>query len=238
MLAFRSALFFILLIVATLVIGLPIALFGFLLPRYISNGAASLWGWVALKLMALLCGLRYDIKGSEHIPSGGRVIMSKHQSAWETIALRHILPGNQSWVLKQELLKIPVFGWSLAATKQIAIDRGAGRKALSMVVSQGSERLAAGDNVIIFPEGTRTPPGQRGKYNAGGAMLAVKAQADIVPMAHNAGVFWRGKDWKLRPGTIQVVFGPPIHPDGKKASALNAEVEEAIEAMQADLPTT
>lgn len=236
MLALRSALFFLLFAVATLIIGLPVALFGFLLPRSVSNGAAGIWGWTALKLMSLICGLRYSVEGSENIPSGGHVIMAKHQSAWETISLRHILTGNQSWVLKQELLKIPVFGWSLAAMKQIAIDRSAGRKALTMVVNQGTDRIAAGDNVIIFPEGTRTPPGERGKYNAGGAMLAVKAGVPIIPMAHNAGVFWRGKDWKLRPGSIQVVFGAPISSEGKKASALIREVEDAIETLQATLP--
>jgi 1-acyl-sn-glycerol-3-phosphate acyltransferase len=148
------------------------------------------------------------------------------------------LPRSQAWVLKRELMWIPVFGWALAAVKPIAIDRKAGRKAMKQVVEQGQACLAEGRNVIIFPEGTRTAPGERRRYNAGGALLAAKAEVPVIPIAHNAGVFWARRGLKKHPGTIQVVIGEPIPTEGKHASDIMAEIEAWIEGVQETLPMT
>ena len=131
--------------------------------------------------------------------------MSKHQSAWETIALRGIIGGNQSWVLKRELMWIPFFGWAIAIMEPIAINRKAGRKAVVQVIRQGSDYLARGNKVILFPEGTRTAPGTKGRYKLGGALLAEATGRPVVPVCHNAGVFWRRRDIRKYPGMIDVV---------------------------------
>ncbi len=162
--------------------------------------------------------------GLENLPNTPSVILSKHQSAWETIAFQTIFPP-QAWVLKRELLWIPFFGWGLAATRPIAIDRSQGVRALDSVVKQGIQRIEEGRWVVVFPEGTRTAPGEKGRYNPGGAMLASKAQVPVVPVAHNAGEFWPRRGFIKKPGTITVSIGPPIETKGRKAKQINAEAE-------------
>jgi 1-acyl-sn-glycerol-3-phosphate acyltransferase len=156
------------------------------------------------------------------------VVLAKHQSAWETLAFQEIFPPLV-WVLKRELLRIPFFGWGLAMTSPIAIDRAAGKEALKQVTDQGKDRLAKGLWVVIFPEGTRHKPGAKGKFNIGGAFLAAHSGATVLPVAHNAGEFW-GKNAFLRhPGTITVSIGKPIEAAGMKAAELNSQVESWIE---------
>lgn len=150
----------------------------------------SLWARCMLWWLRISCGLSFAVKGRENIPNSPSIILCKHQSAWETLALQLIFPP-QVWVLKRSLLRIPFFGWALALTSPIAINRAAGREALKQLVSQGKDRLAKQFWVVIFPEGTRTAPGERGKYHIGGAWLATHTQTQVVPVAHNAGVFWR-----------------------------------------------
>ena len=186
----------------------------------------------------VLCDLGYRLHGAENLPQGPCIVMSKHQSTWETIALRGLLRPQQSWVLKIELTRIPVFGWGLRFARSIAIDRSAGRRAVFMVTEQGIERLAEGRCVIIFPEGTRTAPGERRKYGLGGGVLAERSGFDVVPIAHNAGVFWRRRGVKKYPGTIQVVVGKPIPVNGRKAAEIMRDVEDWIETTQASLPMT
>jgi 1-acyl-sn-glycerol-3-phosphate acyltransferase len=236
MVALRSLVYFVLMALSILLFGLPLAVLGWLMPMSWRHGIGNAWGLANLWLMKSVCGLTYTIKGMEYIPKGGAIIMSKHQSAWETIALRGLLPKTQAWVLKRELMWIPVFGWAMAVVHPIAIDRKAGRKAIREIIEQGKARLAESRNVIIFPEGTRTAPGQRHRYGIGGGLLAEKARAPVIPIAHNAGVFWARRGLRKYPGTIQVVVGAPIVTDGKTAAQIMTEVEEWIEGVQAQLP--
>ena len=182
-----------------------------------------------LFLLWHLCGLRYRIIGAENIPKTPSIVLSKHQSAWETLAFQEIFPP-QVWVLKKELLRIPFFGWGLAMTSPIAIDRSAKKKALEQIVEQGKDRLKQGFWIVVFPEGTRIPPGQRGKYRIGGAWLATHTNVPVVPVAHNAGEFWGRNSFVKHPGTITVSIGQPIDPTGMEAGELNAQVEAWIEA--------
>lgn len=195
------------------------------LTRYrIISGYARLM----MKLAHWICGIRYRVLGAERIPGAPSIILSKHQSAWETIAFQVIFPP-QVWVLKRELLRVPFLGWGLAMTSPIAIDRDAGRKALKQTLEQGRDRLARGFWVVIFPEGTRVAPGERGKYQIGGAWLAVHTGAPVVPVAHNAGEFWGRKAFLKRPGTVTVSIGEPIDPRGVSAQELSRRVEDWIE---------
>jgi 1-acyl-sn-glycerol-3-phosphate acyltransferase len=161
--------------------------------------------------------------------------MCKHQSAWETLAIQLIFPA-QVWILKRELLWLPIYGWGLASMQPIAIDRGSAIKSFRQIVKQGCDRLAEGLWVVIFPEGTRVAPGQSKKYLPGGGMLAEKSGAMIVPVAHNAGYFWPRNSIAKKPGIIQMVIGPAIDPHGKTAAEIMAEVEEWIENTVNELP--
>lgn len=181
-----------------------------------------------LFLLRNLCGIRYQIIGAENIPKTPSIVLSKHQSAWETLAFQKIFPP-QVWVLKKELLRIPFFGWGLAMTSPIAIDRSAKKKALEQIVEQGKDRLKQGFWIVIFPEGTRIPPGQRGKYRIGGAWLATHTNTLVVPVAHNAGELWGRNSFIKYPGTITVSIGEPIDPTGMEPGELNAQVEAWIE---------
>ncbi|MFA7632574.1 MAG: lysophospholipid acyltransferase family protein [Thiohalomonadaceae bacterium] len=187
--------------------------------------------------LAITCKLHYRISGQENIPSNTAIILAKHQSAWETFALQLIFPP-QTWVLKRSLFYIPIFGWGLMMLKAIGIDRAAGRKALQQVVQQGTARLNEGIWVVIFPEGTRTAPGERRKYNIGAAVLAKKSGYPIVPVAHNAGVFWPRNSILKHAGTIDVVIGPVIYPTGKGSAEINDLAESWIEATQLRLDST
>lgn len=182
-----------------------------------------------LFMLRTICGLHYRVIGQENIPDCPSIILSKHQSAWETLALQQIFPP-QVWVLKKELLRIPFFGWGLAMTNPIAIDRSAGKAALEQIVEQGRERLRQKFWIVVFPEGTRVPPGSKGKYRIGGAWLAAHTGASIVPVAHNAGEFWGKNSFVKNPGVITVSVGKPINPDGIEPAVLIAQVEAWIEA--------
>jgi 1-acyl-sn-glycerol-3-phosphate acyltransferase len=229
----RSSLF---LLVQSLTAGLFgfLSLFLFFLPPVRRNRLIASWAHFMMWLARLLVGIRYKVTGLEHLPAGPAVILAKHQSAWETIAFQVIFPPV-CFVLKRELLRIPFFGWGLAMTSPIAIDRGAGREALKQIEAQGKARLAAGLWVVTFPEGTRIAPGQKGNYQIGGAWLAAKAGAPVVPVAHNAGRFWGKQAFLKHPGEIQVVIGPAIATVGRKPTEVNAEVEAWIEAEMARL---
>ncbi|MCG6968006.1 MAG: 1-acyl-sn-glycerol-3-phosphate acyltransferase [Chromatiaceae bacterium] len=236
MILLRSLIYFAAMVISAAVFGLLIALLGAFLPGRYSDVMATLWGKVNLWLQRVICNLRYQIAGVENLPDGPCIIMSKHQSTWETIGLRGILRPEQSWVLKQELMRLPIFGWGLRFAKSIPIDRSAGRRSVLKVVEQGKQRLDEGRYVMIFPEGTRTAPGERRKYGVGGGVLAERTGAKVIPIAHNAGVFWRRRGVKKFPGTIQVVIGPAIESHGRKAVEIMRDVEEWIEARQAELP--
>lgn len=227
MLILRSLLFYLgmILFLCLLLPFMPLAL---VVPYRARYWLLTRWGRTTLWWLALTCNLRSRVVGREHIPPGPAIIMAKHQSAWETLAFQSIFPP-QTWVLKRSLLWIPILGWGLALLHSIAIDRSAGRKALQQVVEQGTDRLQRGIWVIVFPEGTRTLPGQRGKYNIGGAILAKKSGHPVVPVAHNAGEFWPRNGFIKHPGIITIAIGPALQPEDHSAAELTHAVEQWIE---------
>jgi 1-acyl-sn-glycerol-3-phosphate acyltransferase len=194
------------------------------------------WGLFAIWWLRHTCKLDFRVEGRENIPEGTAIILAKHQSAWETIAMQQIFPP-QTWVLKRELFWIPFFGWGLAMMRPVGIDRAAGKRALKQVITQGTQRLKDGLWMVIFPEGTRTAPGERQRYAIGGAMLAEKSGFPVVPVCHNAGEFWPKKGFLKKPGTITLVIGPTIDTHGKRATAINSEVEEWIESTYQRIST-
>jgi 1-acyl-sn-glycerol-3-phosphate acyltransferase len=222
---------------SVLLFGLPIVLFGRLVRDPWLARAGCLWGRSVLWLLRVICRLDFRVAGLENLETGPGIIYSKHQSAWETIALRAILPPRQTWVLKRELIWVPIFGWALAMFKPITIDRSAGRKAIRKLLDQGLHALAQGRWIIIFPEGTRVAPGERSTYGIGGAVLAEKSGRPLIPVAHNAGVFWGRRSLLKHPGVIDVVIGPPIAAQGRRAGEINQAAATWIEAQVERLPT-
>lgn len=194
----------------------------------------KLWARSMMYWARWICGIKYKVHGKENLPAGPAIIMSKHQSAWETMAFQKIFPP-QVWVLKRELFYLPFFGWALALTQPIAINRSDGFRALDQVVKQGIARLKAGLWVVIFPEGTRRAFGEKGKYASGGGLLAAKSGYPVVPVAHNAGRYWPRRGFIKKPGTIQVHIGPVIEPAGKTAKQITQEVEDWIEGKMKEL---
>jgi len=194
------------------------------------------WCRIVAAMVRYIGGIRIEISGLENRPEQPGVVIAKHQSAWETLSL---LPWfyPQSWVLKRELLRIPVFGWGLARLDTIAIDRRATRESLRQVVRQGRDKLRQGRWVVIFPEGTRVAPGERGRYQQGGALLACQAGVAVTPVAHNAGEHWPRRGLRLFPGTIRVEIGPAIPTAGRSPAAVNQEAEAWIEAAMERIST-
>ncbi|MDN5752575.1 MAG: 1-acyl-sn-glycerol-3-phosphate acyltransferase [Nitrosospira sp.] len=201
----------------------------FPLPPLTRYRVTSGWAHLMLFLLRVVCGIRYRVIGAEHIPQTPSIVLSKHQSAWETLAFQQIFPP-QVWVLKKELLRVPFFGWGLAMTSPIAIDRSSGKAALKQIVEQGKNRLQQGFWIVIFPEGTRIAPGKKGKYRIGGAWLATHTVVPVIPVAHNAGEFWGKNAFVKLPGTITVSIGAPMDPAGLEPDDFNAKVEAWIEA--------
>jgi 1-acyl-sn-glycerol-3-phosphate acyltransferase len=229
----RSLLFYLGLLVITPIFSV-IAILLVPLNNVTRSRIASGWAYCTVYWLKLTCNLSVSVQGHEHIPDHPSIVLCKHQSAWETIALQTIFPP-QIWVMKRELLMIPFLGWAFMALAAIPIDRSAGREALKKLVANGKDRLARGLWVVIFPEGTRTAPGQRAKYHVGGAWLAAHTQSTVVPVAHNAGRYWRKNSFIKYPGTIQVVIGPPIETAGMKPDEVNQRVEAWIEAEMQSL---
>jgi 1-acyl-sn-glycerol-3-phosphate acyltransferase len=197
-------------------------------PMRLRFSIIAVWHCLFMALCRTVLGLRYQVVGRENIPAKPSVILSKHQSAWETVALQAVFPPLV-FVLKKSLMMIPFLGWAFIAVKMISIDRQAGKDALRQVVDQGCERLKAGYWVVIFPEGTRIAPGQSRRFKSGGAHLAVNAGALAVPVAHNAGEFWAKNAFVKKPGMITVSIGPPIDPTGRSADEVTTLAEQWIE---------
>ncbi|MEJ2608621.1 MAG: lysophospholipid acyltransferase family protein [Candidatus Thiodiazotropha sp.] len=233
----RSLLFFTFMIITTVVIAGIGSLIGWAIPHRHIHIIDNSWSRVNLWGLKVICGLSYRLQGIENIPKQSCIVFAKHQSAWETIALIHIISGPKSWVMKRELLLVPFFGWVLRYFKPIAINRKSGRKAVDQIVEQGIERLKEGSNVFIFPEGTRVAPGTRRRYGIGGAILAEKSGFPVLPVAHNAGVFWRRRDIRKYPGVIDVCIGPLIPSEGRSASEINKQAEDWIETTVEKLPS-
>jgi len=205
-----------------------IAIFTLVLPVNLAMRIVSGWAWSVTWLLKVICNLKHEVIGIEHIPDEPVIFACKHQSAWETIALQTIIPPA-AWILKRELLWIPIFGWGLACIKPIAINRGDRKAALASVLEQGARAHASGRHILVFPEGTRTAYGSSAKYKQGVARLALKTGAKIVPIAHNAGKFWPKQSIMKKSGTIQVVIGEAFTPQSDNLSEITEEVRDWIE---------
>lgn len=174
-------------------------------------------------------GVRYKVLGLEHLPSAHCVVISNHQSSWETFFLASLLNPNSS-LLKKELLEMPFFGKALAMVDPIAIERDKPTLALKQLIQQGKDRLERGRWVIVYPEGTRVAPGEKVDFSPGGVLLAMKTGVDIVPIAHNAGTVWKNGGLRQAAGEITVVIGPPIAVANKSREELLQETENWIRA--------
>lgn len=229
----RSLLFLVLMAAATppFAVGvLGAGLFSYPAAYVVARG----WCRVVLWLLERICGLGYRVHGAEHMPTASCVVYLKHQSAWETLAELLIFP-RQCWVLKRELLRVPFFGWALAALRPIAIDRGARTAAVKQVIEQGRQRLADGIWVMIFPEGTRMPAGRTRRYGLSGALLAIESGHPILPVAHNAGDFWARRSLLKRRGTIDLIIGAPVDTAGRTPEDVNGEIQAWIEGQMAQI---
>lgn len=226
----RSVVYTVLLFAVTIVFGV-IVLVSALLPLSIEQRYVipRTWGLLLTWLAKVICGLGYTIEGHENLPQRPFISLWKHSSVWETLAQMFVVPPA-AWSLKREVIWIPIVGWAVSTFKPIAIHRGGGHSAVNQVVAQGRERLAAGLGVIVYPEGTRVPPGQTRKYGVSGALLACATGTPVVPIAHNSGQFWSRRSLLKKPGTIRVVIGPPIDPTGLTPREVNERAQQWIEA--------
>ncbi|MDO6513903.1 1-acyl-sn-glycerol-3-phosphate acyltransferase [Neptuniibacter sp. 2_MG-2023] len=185
--------------------------------------------------LRICCGVDVKITGREHLPKDGAyVAVANHSSEWETLFLQTFV-RPQCAVLKKELLSIPFFGWALGLLKPIAIDRKQRRGALKQLLTEGKSRLEEGIPVVIFPQGTRVPVGKMGKFNKGGAMLALSAGVPVVPIIHNAGIYWPGKSFTKTPGVVQVHVGESIPVEGRTVDEVHADVVEWLEKHMKEL---
>lgn len=230
----RSVIFAVLQTLLTVVFSV-VALFSFPFSAPLRYRLITGYNHAVIWLARWVLGIRYVMQGTENLPKQPAIILAKHQSAWETVAFLFLFPPV-SPVIKQELLKVPFFGWAFRMLSPIAIDRGSGRDALKQIVAQGREKLAQGFWVLVFPEGTRVAPGEKGRYGIGGSWLAAATGAPIVPVAHNAGEVWPKNAFIKRPGTITVRIGTAIDPAGKSAAELTRTVEAWIETEMTRLP--
>ncbi|VUD64401.1 1-acyl-sn-glycerol-3-phosphate acyltransferase [Thalassocella blandensis] len=224
----RSLIFFSGYATLTLLYG-STTLFIWLLPNLVAHRFITSWTTIIIWWLKVTCGVKYVVKGRENIPSdAGFVVLSKHQSAWETLFLQTLF-WPATTILKKELLNIPFFGWGLRVLKPVPIDRSNPRLALKQVKTIGSERLQEGFNIILFPEGTRMPVGEKGTYARSGADIASNANVPIVPVAVNAGACWPPKRFVKYPGTVIVSIGPSISAENRSSKEVMADVENWIE---------
>lgn len=234
MLILRSLLFYIGQIISTILIA-PIGIIAFPLDFKKRYYLITRWAVFNLWWLKICCNITYEIKGKDNIPGKPCIVMSKHQSAFETLALQQIFIP-QVWILKKELLQIPIYGWGLASMQPIAINRDSTIKSFRQIADQGCERLQKGYWVIIFPEGTRVAPNKKKKYLPGGGVLAEKSGAQVVPVAHNAGRLWPRNSMIKKPGLITIKIGPVIESENKSAKEITDEVENWIEKEVGELP--
>lgn len=192
------------------------------------------WSHKSIWLAKIICNIKYEVIGKENIPNHPVIIMSNHQSMWDTIIMQVIMP-TQTWILKKELLSIPLFGWLLQSLKPIAIDRKKS-SSIKQLITQGTQKLKEGKCIIIYPEGTRVPLGETKPFSRSGAALAIAADnTAILPIAHNAGVCWPKGLWIKQPGIIKIVIGKEISTKGKNATEITTEVENWINNKRKEL---
>jgi 1-acyl-sn-glycerol-3-phosphate acyltransferase len=199
-----------------------------LFPVHTRYKLCTLWTRSSIWSARVICGIEWKVEGWDNLPDAPAIVLPKHQSTWETFWLPSFLPRDLTFVYKRELNLLPFFGWGIASTQMISIDRSKGQDAFEQVVEQGTNRLGRGWWIVIFPEGTRTPPGSTKRYKTGGPRLAVRTGAYALPIAVNSGECWP-KNGLLRPGVITVSIGKPIDPKGRSAEEVGALVESWIE---------
>ena len=233
MLYLRSGIYWLMMVLSGAVLGF-LTLFTFPFPVDKRFKFARSWALLNLWMLKHICNLSFTVEGQENMPSEGAVVLCKHQSTWETMALQIILPSVR-WVLKRELLRVPFFGWGLAMLDPIAIDRSAGHKAVAQLIEQGRPMLKAGYWVVVFPEGTRTHPGKHRRYKLGGAVLAVETGHPVVPIAHNAGEYWPRHSFLKWPGTIILRIGPIITTSDKTAEQVTEQARDWIETQMQEI---
>lgn len=228
----RSALFNVVFIggtALTAVLGIPLLL----APRRVMIAYVRGWAWLMVTSLRVICGVRLEVTGMHHIPPGGAIIAGKHQSAFDTFVWSMLLQAPV-YVLKKELMAIPVWGWLARRCGHVAVDREAGAPALRGMVKATKAALAEGRPVVIFPEGTRSAPGERVPYQPGVAALAMASGAPVVPAATDSGRFWGRRGFHKRPGTMHISVLPPL-PAGLPRAAFMKALEEAIETETARL---
>jgi 1-acyl-sn-glycerol-3-phosphate acyltransferase len=237
MIFLRSFIFFLFFIANTFFFSTIGFILGWFLPGNSKFLLDTTWSRTTLRALKCICGLSYRVEGKENMLDQSCIVVSNHQSTWETIALASLVNRPKVWVLKRELIYIPIFGWVMYHFKPIAIDRKAGRKAIRQIIEQGTERLREGLSIIIFPEGTRVAPEEKKRFGIGAALLAERSGYPIVPIVHNAGVFWKRRGIIKYPGVIDVRIGPMIECTGLKAGEINNRLENWIQSTKLDLPT-
>lgn len=236
MLSLRAVLFYTGYTLATMIWGSIAVLVGWLLPyRRRFRFVIGYWTGFCLFWLRLTCGIRHRIHGLEHIPERPCIVLCRHESTWETLFLQQLF-SPQATLIKRELLHIPFFGWAFRLLRPIAIDRKRQRQALRTLIDEGTRRLADGIWVVLFPEGTRMPPGESGRFQPGGAALAAATGAPILVVMHNAGSFWPAHAFRKRPGEITVSIGAPIATEGRSSKEIQAAVLQEFEALKARLP--
>ena len=221
----RTCAFYLLWALATFVWGILIMAM-IVLPFRWRHRLATGWGDTTVWLLRWVCGVKWKIHGRENVPDRPVILVTNHQSPWETVFMPLVL-RTQVWVLKKELLRIPFFGWTMRLLGAIAIDRGKRRQSIEQVIEQGSARVARGFSVVMFPEGHRFLPHAPLKFKHGAARLAIALGVPMLPVAHNAGQFWPRKG-PMCAGEVQVCIGEPILAAGKSVKEINGQVESWI----------
>lgn len=228
----RSFAFVAFMVLTTLVlalISLPVLFFG----RSVVQRVAKIWTRTILSGLKVITGISHRIEGADHIPKGGALVAANHQSMWETIALYNILP-RPVVILRKELARIPIYGWWAKPSGNIVVDREGGAAALRAMRAAAKGKIASGEQVIVFPEGTRIAPGETAKFHPGIAGIYGAAEAPCTPVAHNSGQFWRFPGMMKIPGEITLRFLPPIEPGLDRRKFLDA-VKTQIERARPDL---
>jgi 1-acyl-sn-glycerol-3-phosphate acyltransferase len=212
---------------------------GLLLPRHAIIRFPAIWHGFVLWALRTTCGITHEIRGREHLPAGACIVAAKHQSAWDTMILPIVL-DDAAFVLKRQLLRIPVYGWYLRKLDNLPVDREGGARALRAMVADGHRILAQGRPIVIFPEGTRTALDERRPYHPGVAALYTQSNVPVVPAALNSGLFWGRRAFVKRPGRIVLEFLPPIAPGLPRKAfmrELEARIETASERLRAEART-
>lgn len=199
----------------------------FFLNKKIVHKVLTTWGRIFIFLGKYLCKVDYEVIGKENLIKGPAVFASNHQSAWETMAFNVFLPQHV-WILKQELTKIPFFGWTLKILSPIAINRSERSAAVMQILEQSKKRIAEGFWIMVFPEGTRLPPGTKQPYKTGVSRMAMNLGVPVIPIAHNAGHVMPRRSFWLYPGKVTIRIGKPIYPENLTTEEFTEKIRGAI----------